>query len=59
MSIQPEGEKIRKAVRWVSDQRKFKPEKNLNEIIEKACIKFNLSPQEAEFLKRFVPNSCS
>ncbi len=54
MSIQPEGEEIRKAVKWVSDQRKFKPEKDLNKIIEEACIKFNLSPKEAEFLERFV-----
>ncbi len=54
MSIQPDGEDIRKAVKWVSDQRKFEPEKDLNKIIEKACIKFNLSPKEAEFLQRFV-----
>ena len=60
MSIQPEGEDIRKAVKWVSDQKKFKPGKDLNKIIEEACIKFNLSPKEAEFLERFVlDNSCS
>lgn len=54
MSIQPEGEEIRKAVKWVSEQRKFEPGKDLNKIIEEACIKFNLSPKEAEFLRRFV-----
>ncbi|MBC2695068.1 MAG: hypothetical protein HF982_07305 [Desulfobacteraceae bacterium] len=58
MSIQPEGEDIRKAVKWVSDQRKFKPGKDLNKIIEEACIKFNLSPKEAEFLRRFVLEKC-
>ncbi|MCJ7616167.1 MAG: hypothetical protein MUO43_06475 [Desulfobacterales bacterium] len=54
MTVQPEGEEIRKAVKWVSDQRKFEPEKDLNKIIEKACIKFDLSPKEADFLRRFV-----
>jgi hypothetical protein len=60
MSIQPEGEEIRKAVKWVSEQRKFEPGKDLNQIIEKACIKFDLSPKEAEFLRRFVQDQfCS
>lgn len=54
MSVQPDGEEIRKAVKWVSEKRKFEPEKDLNKIIEKACIKFDLSPKEAEFLRRFV-----
>jgi hypothetical protein len=54
MTIQPEGEEIRKAVKWVSDQRKFEPGKDLNKIIEKACIKFDLSPKEADFLRRFL-----
>jgi hypothetical protein len=58
MSIQPEGEEIRKAVKWVSEQRKFKPGKDLHQIIEEACIKFDLSPKEAEFLQRFY-KSCS
>ncbi len=39
MSIQPEGEEIRKAVKWVSDQKKFTPGKDLNKIIgEKSQI---------------------
>jgi len=54
MTIQPEGEEIRKAVKWVSDQRKFEPGKDLNKIIEEAGIKFDLSPKEADFLRRFV-----
>ena len=54
MSIQPEGEELRKAVKWVSEKRKFNPEKKLNEVIEEACLKFDLSPMEAEFLSRFV-----
>ena len=60
MTIQPEGEEIRKAVKWVSDQRKFEQGKDLNKILEEACIKFNLSPKKAEFLRRCIfDKSCS
>lgn len=52
MSIQPQGEEIRKAVKWVSEQRLDHPEKKLSGIIEQACLKFNLSPKDAEFLAR-------
>jgi len=53
MSIQPEGEDLRKATRWISDERLNKPNKKLTDLIEQACVKFNLSPQDAEFLTRF------
>ena len=52
MSIQPKGEDLRKAVKWVSDERKYNPEKKLKALIEKACLKFNLSPMDANFLFR-------
>jgi hypothetical protein len=54
MSIEPQGEDIRKAVKWVSEQRTHHPEKSLKELLESTCIKFNLSPKDAEFLTRFV-----
>ena len=54
MSIQPEGEELRKAVKWVSERREYDPGKKVTEIIQKACLKFNLSPIDAEFLSRFV-----
>jgi len=53
MSIQPEGEDLRKATRWISDERLNKPKASLSDLIEQACVKFNLSPQDAEFLTRF------
>ena len=54
MGIQPESEEIRKAVKWISEERKYSPEKGLNKLIQEACLKFDLSPSEAEFLSRFV-----
>lgn len=54
MGIQPESEDVRKAVKWVSEERKYSPEKSLNKLIEEAGLKFDLSPTDAEFLTRFV-----
>ncbi|MDM8551854.1 hypothetical protein QUF72_17355 [Desulfobacterales bacterium HSG2] len=54
MSIQPQGEDLRKAVKWVSEERKYNPEKNIKEVVEEACVKFDLSPKDGEFLGRFV-----
>jgi len=54
MSIQPKGEDLRKAVKWVSDERQFNPAKESKTLIEEACIKFDLSPKDAEFLLRHL-----
>ena len=54
MGIQPQGEDLRKAVKWVSDERQFNPGKKLKALIEEACMKFDLSPKEADFLLRHM-----
>jgi hypothetical protein len=54
MSIQPEGEDLRKAVKWISEERTSKPEKKLLDIVNEACLKFNLPPKDADFLIRFL-----
>lgn len=54
MSIQPQGEDIRNAVKWISDERKYDPGKRTEELVQEACIKFDLSPKDAEFLARFA-----
>ena len=55
-TIQPEGENLRKAVKWISDERNYGPNKKTSKLIEEACFKFNLSPADAEYLARFVRN---
>jgi hypothetical protein len=52
--LMPEGEDIRKAVRWVSDRRLEETEIAAHVLFEEACIKFDLSPKKAEFLRRFL-----
>ena len=54
MTIQPEGEDLRKATRWISDERRDNPAALLTDLIEQACSKFDLSPKDAEFLMRFL-----
>jgi hypothetical protein len=53
MSILPEGEQLRKAVRWISEERQIREDTNLAKLINEACIKFDLSPADTEFLFRF------
>jgi len=54
MSILPEGEQLRKAVKWLSDQRTEQPSVPLYTLIEKACLKFDLTPKDEEFLMKYI-----
>jgi hypothetical protein len=53
MSVIPEGDALRNAVKWISDMRQDAPGKPLRVLIQEACLKFNLSPKEAEYLANF------
>ncbi len=59
MSIQPQGEDVRKAVKWISDERKYDPDQDINILVDKASAKFDLSPKDAEFLRRFIHEKVS
>ncbi len=52
-TIMPEGEKIRKAVKWISAERQSGNNEPLTVLIEKAALLFNLSPKEEEYLRIF------
>jgi hypothetical protein len=54
MSIQPKGEDLRKAVKWVSEEREYNSEKEVKAIVQEACMKFDLSPKDADFLLRHM-----
>jgi hypothetical protein len=54
MSIQPQGEDLRKAVKWISDERKYGSGKKLMQLIEEACLRFDLDPKDAEYLFKFT-----
>lgn len=52
MTIQPEGESLRKAVKWIAEEEKAGSSKGRQELMQAACLKFNLTPMEAEYLTR-------
>jgi len=52
-TIQPKGEKLRQAVRWISERLKEDEKKTVSSLIEEASARFNLSPKEEAFLKEF------
>jgi len=54
MSILPEGEQLRRAVKWISDERSDNPGTGLSKLIGEACLKFDLPPKDAEFLMHFL-----
>jgi hypothetical protein len=51
--ILPEGEDLRKAVRWVSGELQEHPEETVSVFVNKAVFKFDLSPKDARFLTDF------
>lgn len=54
MSIQPEGEDLRKAVKWISEQRQSDSTKNIEKLVNQASQIYNLSPKDEAFLSRFL-----
>ena len=53
-TVQPQGEDLRKAVKWLSEERQYNSDKDINSIIQEACARFDLSPKDAEFLTCFA-----
>jgi hypothetical protein len=53
MSIQPQGETLRKAVKYISEEKQAAPDTRLGMLIQQACMKFDLTPKDAEYLTQF------
>ena len=54
MSILPEGEQLRRAIKWIADCRIEKPGATLFSLIEEASLKFDLTPKDQEVLTHFL-----
>lgn len=52
-TIQPKGEKVRQAVRWISSELQEDEKKSIPKLIRQAALRFNLSPVEEESLISF------
>ena len=49
----PDGDDIRRAVKWVSGTIQENPGKPVQPLVQEAIFKFDLSPRDAEFLIMF------
>jgi len=52
-TIMPKGEPLRYAVKWISENRTEDEKASVQSLIEKASVRFNLSPKEEGFLWSF------
>lgn len=53
MSIIPKNEAIRKAVKWISEQRQSHPDMPLAQLINQVTLRFDLNPNDSQFLINF------
>ncbi len=51
-TIMPQGELMRRAVKWI-DERRGETGEPLAALVDKAAMNFNLSPKESHFLINF------
>jgi hypothetical protein len=49
----PDGEDLRRAVKWVSGNLQENPDQPVQPLVQEAIFKFDLSPRDAEFLIGF------
>ena len=52
-SILPEGEDIRRAIKWISEYLQENPDQVVQKLVNEATLRFNLSPKDSEFLINF------
>jgi hypothetical protein len=55
-TIMPESEHVQKAIKWISTNLEEKDAEPLKTLLEKAILKFDLSPKDSEFLMNFFAN---
>jgi len=55
-TIMPESEHVQKAIKWISTNLEEKDVEPLKKLIEKAILKFDLSPKDSDFLMNFFAN---
>jgi hypothetical protein len=53
-TVQPQGEALKKAIQWISEQRRKHPDVSVVKLADDAALQFDLSPRDSEFLLRFV-----
>jgi hypothetical protein len=49
-TILPEGEDLRRAIKWISAHLQENPGQSVKPLVHEATFKFDLSPRDADFL---------
>ena len=52
-NLLPEGEDLRRAVKWISGHLQEDPSQSVNRLVQEAIFKFDLSPRDGNFLINF------
>ena len=55
-TILPQGENIRRSIKWISEQTNEDENRSIPKLVQEAIFRFNLSPKDAEFLIQFYKN---
>ena len=55
--LMPEGDNLKAAILFITEERESKKGRTLVQLVDAACIRFDLTPGEGEFLMRFVRES--
>ncbi len=58
-TIVPQGESLKKAIEWVSEQRQGNPEADPEKLADQAGLRFDLTPRDCEFLLRLIKDGKS
>ncbi len=48
--LEPKGEPLRKAIRWISERRLSDPKADIKVLVNEAGIRFDLAPPDQEYL---------
>lgn len=52
-TVEPKGQKLRQAVKWISENLIEDDKKGISDLIQESSSIFNLNPNEEEFLMAF------
>ncbi|HEX9652567.1 MAG TPA: hypothetical protein VGA99_02555 [bacterium] len=52
-TIFPEGEAVRRAIKWISERAQAHPDEKIHNFVSEAITRFDLSPKDADFLFNF------
>ncbi len=55
-TVMPEGKNVQNAIKWISANFEDNKNQSVQQLVEKAVFKFDLSPKDTEFLLGFFQN---